>query len=68
MRYSHELIGKNAGAIWQTLSENSGQSLSMIEKNTKLKKEDILLALGWLFKEGKLSCEQVGRGMKFYLV
>ena len=45
MRYSHELIGKNAGAIWQSLSETSGQSLSMLEKNTKLKKEDILLLL-----------------------
>lgn len=68
MRYSHGLIGKNAGTIWQVLSEDSGQSLSALEKKTKLKKEDILLALGWLFKEGKLSCEQVGRGTKFYLV
>lgn len=68
MRYSNELIGKNAEVIWQTLSNNSGQSLSMLEKNTKLKKEEILLALGWLFKEGKLFCKQVGKGMKFSLV
>ncbi len=68
MRYEVENIGTNAGKIWNALEENREQSISALEKATKLKKEDLLLALGWLFKEGKLNCETVGKSIKISLV
>jgi hypothetical protein len=67
MRYSDANIGTNAGKIWASLSEVPKQTISSLEKTTKLKKEDILLALGWLFKEEKIVCETVGKSIKVSL-
>ncbi len=68
MRYATETIGTNAGIVWNALEKNKEQSLSALEKATKLKKEDLLLALGWLFKEGKVNCETVGKTIKISLI
>lgn len=46
-------IGENAGAIWNAL-QNGGQTLKGLKKATKLKNEDLYLALGWLARENKL--------------
>ncbi|MBZ4682729.1 MAG: Winged helix-turn-helix domain [Fusobacteriaceae bacterium] len=67
MKYSFEMIGKNAGIIWQNLADKPKQSISELEKSTKLKRDEVLLAIGWLIKEDKLNYEIVGRGTKFYL-
>lgn len=68
MRYAQESIGVNAGKIWESLADSPKQTISSLEKTTKLKKEDILLALGWLFKEGKINCESVGKAIKVSLM
>ena len=49
-----ELIGANAGKIWNAL-QNGAQGLKALKKATKLKNEDLYLALGWLAREGKIS-------------
>ncbi len=67
MRYTSERIGKNAGEIWESLSITSNQTLSSLEKTTGLKKEDLLLAIGWLMKEDKLVSEKFGKSIKFTL-
>lgn len=67
MRYSAAVIGANSGKIWEVLSNDGELNISGLEKTTSLKKEDILLALGWLYKEGKIGSKQVGKGVKFYL-
>ncbi|TDT69213.1 winged helix-turn-helix protein DUF2582 [Hypnocyclicus thermotrophus] len=67
MKYSFEMIGNNAGIIWKTLADKPKQSIVELEKETKLKRDEILLALGWLIKEDKLTYEKIGRGIKFYL-
>ena len=46
-------IGENAGAIWGALS-NGALGLKALKKATKLKNEDLYLALGWLAREGKV--------------
>lgn len=66
-RYASESIGGNAGKVWAALCENKEQNISALEKSTGLKKEDILLSIGWLFKEGKLDSKKVGRGVVFFL-
>lgn len=55
-----ELIGTNAGLIWNVLSEGGKMSLKAVKKATKIKAEkEMYAALGWLAKEGKLSFEEV---------
>ncbi|MDF9831033.1 winged helix-turn-helix domain-containing protein [Parabacteroides sp. PF5-6] len=55
-----ELIGTNAGLVWNTLNEGGKQNVKAVKKATKIKADkDLYAALGWLAKEGKLSFEEV---------
>lgn len=47
-------IGENAGAVWGAL-QNGAQGVKALKKATKLKNEDLYMALGWLAREGKLN-------------
>ncbi|MDR0429734.1 MAG: winged helix-turn-helix domain-containing protein [Tannerellaceae bacterium] len=54
-----ELIGNNAGLVWNALSDGGKMSLKNLKKETKIKAEkDLYAALGWLAKEGKLAFEE----------
>lgn len=67
MKYSAEKIGDIAGLIWRTMDGKDGLSLKDLEKATGEKSMDLKLAIGWLFKEGKLEAKKVGRSTKLYL-
>ena len=55
-----ELIGTNAGLVWNALNENGKMSIKALKKATKIKAEkDVYAAMGWLAKEGKLTFEEV---------
>lgn len=55
-----ELIGTNAGLVWNVLNEGGNQSVKAVKKATKIKADkDLYAALGWLAKEGKLSFEEI---------
>ncbi|MDH6341190.1 hypothetical protein M2480_000340 [Parabacteroides sp. PFB2-12] len=55
-----ELIGTNAGLVWNVLNEGGKQNVKAVKKATKIKADkDLYAALGWLAKEGKLSFEEV---------
>jgi len=47
-------IGTNAGEIWQFLDTNGEKYISEIEKALSMKKNDVLMALGWLAREDKI--------------
>jgi len=49
-----EKIGSNAGLVWGAL-QNGAQGLKALKKATKLKNDELALALGWLAREGKIS-------------
>ena len=49
-----EKIGFNAGLVWGAL-QNGSQGIKAIKKATKLKNEELYLALGWLAREGKVT-------------
>jgi hypothetical protein len=53
-----EVIGQNAGAVWEALSEKNAQTVKALKKTLKLKDKEIYPALGWLAREGKLSFEE----------
>ena len=46
-------IGENAGLVWGAL-QNGAQGLKALKKATKLKNEELYMALGWLAREGKV--------------
>lgn len=50
-------IGKNAGRVWEALSQNNEIDVSTIARVTKLEKSDCYLALGWLACEGKITAK-----------
>lgn len=53
-----EMIGTNAGLIWNALNENKTLSVKEIKKATKLKEKPLYAALGWLAREGKINLEE----------
>lgn len=50
-------IGENAGLIWNAL-QGGALTLKALKKATKLKNDDLNLALGWLAREGKVAFEE----------
>ena len=55
-----ELIGTNAGLVWNALIEGGKMSVKAVKKATKIKAEkDMYAAFGWLAKEGKLAFENI---------
>ena len=47
-------IGENAGLIWNAL-QGGALTVKALKKATKLKNDELYLALGWLAREGKVS-------------
>lgn len=56
------VIGTNAGTIWQFLSKRGVLSLRELGELTKFKSNHLMLALGWLAKENKISLTQREEG------
>lgn len=50
-----EKIGTDAGTVWQALSTADALGYKQLKKVTKLKKDEIIAALGWLAREGKVT-------------
>ena len=53
-----EAIGTWAGEVWKALSEAVVLDVKQIRKITKLKEKEVIAALGWLAREGKIAFEQ----------
>ena len=53
-----ENVGFRAGDVYQTLSvAEKALSVDEIAKAAKISKEEVLLGMGWLLKEGKIKDE-----------
>ena len=50
-------IGENAGLIWNAL-QGGALTTKALKKATKLKNDELYLALGWLAREGKVAFEE----------
>lgn len=52
-----ESIGTWAGEVYKALESSDTRMLGLkgVKKATKLKKDEIMAALGWLGREGKIS-------------
>lgn len=63
-----ELIGVNAGVVWQYLSENNATSIKELRKCCKLKEKDLYAALGWLAREGKVAFNELESDIEVALI
>lgn len=52
-----EVIGNNAGLVWQALATAETLGVKQIKKMTKLKDKEVFAALGWLAREGKVNID-----------
>lgn len=67
MKFGMEKVGANSGAVWKALNEKGALSAKSLEETTGLKKDELLLALGWLIKEEKVGTKKEGRSEVIYL-
>jgi hypothetical protein len=58
---SNEMIGDMAGDVWRVLSERGAQTLAGLKKSLEAPDDQVMLAVGWLAREDKLSFETNGR-------
>ena len=53
-----DIIGNNAGIVWNALDAKNNQTVKELKKATKLKDKEIFAAMGWLAREGKIALAQ----------
>lgn len=56
-----EQIGTTAGDVWQVLTEQGSMSMAKLINAVDQPRNSVLLALGWLAREDKISIEEDGR-------
>lgn len=49
-----EIIGLNAGKVWEALNAADAMGVKQLKKVTKLKDKELFAALGWLAREDKI--------------
>ena len=57
-----ENIGSVAGAVWRYLEENSEATVTKLTRELDENERTILMAIGWLAREGKLDFEKRKQG------
>lgn len=63
-----ETIGTNAGTVWTALNTADVLGIKQLKKITKLKDKEVLAALGWLAREGKIEINPDPDDEKEFLV
>ncbi len=65
-----EQIGEVAGEIWQYLSSNGEEPVSVANLAKKLarKKDEVIFGAGWLAREGKINLDTNKTTIKISLV
>lgn len=64
-----EVIGSNAGLVWNALDKLGKMDIKALKKATKLRTDkELYAAIGWLAKEGKLSFDESGEDVILGLV
>jgi DNA-binding transcriptional ArsR family regulator len=54
-------VGEVAGVVWRVLSESGPVSTSKLVKAVGEPRDTVMLALGWLAREEKISIDEEGR-------
>ena len=55
-------IGEVAGAVWNSLRDSEGgQSITELKKMREFTGDEVVAAIGWLAREGKIQFVQQGK-------
>ncbi len=57
----NDFFGASAGKVWSALKENDVMNVLELSRKTKLKTTDVIGALGWLAREGKIKSKLKNR-------
>jgi winged helix-turn-helix protein DUF2582 len=60
-------IGLAAGDVWHYLESNGACTIEQMKKGLQMKTDVLLMAIGWLAREGKLSLEAEGKTLRIWL-
>jgi hypothetical protein len=60
-------IGSAAGILWRYLNQYGEATLGRLKQGTRLTDQLLLMGLGWLAREGKLSLVREKRALKVSL-
>lgn len=60
-------VGDTAGHIWQFLRRSGKSSLTAVKRGTKAPEPVVLMAIGWLAREGKIDLHREGRALQIWL-
>lgn len=63
-----DIIGANAGKVWQALDAAQAMSVKQLKKVTKLKDKEVYAAIGWLAREDKLQIDTDPSDPKEYII
>ena len=61
-------IGETAGVVWQLLDEHGPMSVAKLAKLSSAPRDVVLLSVGWLAREDKITLEEGSRGRVVTLV
>lgn len=61
-------IGDTAGHVWQFLRRNGKSSLTAVKQGTRAPEPIVLMAIGWLAREGKVGLHREGRSLQLWLI
>jgi hypothetical protein len=63
----HEEIGTAAGVLWRYLEKHGASTLGKVKRGTRMTDPILLMALGWLAREGKVHLLRDRRGLQISL-
>ena len=63
-----EVIGTNAGTVWEALNGAEALAVQQLNKITKLKDKEVYAAIGWLAREGKINIATDPEDPKEYII
>jgi hypothetical protein len=55
MNLSEKEVGENAGKVWKIILKAKEITMKKLIKESNLKEENVILALGWLLRENKIT-------------
>ena len=58
-----EMIGQDAGKVWEHLSDNGATKLNQLPKGVGISQLRVERALGWLAREDKIRFETKGKAV-----
>ena len=61
------LIGEIAGRVWQHLAKSGPAALKDLPKAVGTERDVVLMAVGWLAREGKTAFEKTGKDVRIRL-